>query len=73
VYKRQGPEGDQKLMLLDMLGKRYGRLPCEVIGIAAASPLGLTLNVLAMAEGRSMEAAVVAEGGPLAALAMGGM
>lgn len=58
-------------MLLDMLGRRYGTLPCVVVGIDPATALGLSINAMALAEGWSLDQDMAATGGP-AALAMMG-
>ena len=58
-------------MLLEMLGKRYGKLPCEVLGIDPASPLGWSINVAALAEGLTLDQEMMQAGGPAALMMMG--
>lgn len=56
------------LSVLDRMGKRYGTPPSALLGIDPASPLGLSVNLMAYGEGVSTQQAAMAEGGPMAGL-----
>jgi hypothetical protein len=56
------------LSLLDRMGKRYGCLPCQALGIEPSTPLGLGLNLLALNEGMATAAQAGEEHGALGAL-----